>query len=356
MGTVVGPVRARAQPGRACCSRTRRSGGAGPRVCPTGRGGPRWRGCAAPSSRWAPTTPPATTATSCSIRLPRLALLEGAGIDIADADHIYVTVPGAHAPPGCSMSWACLRHQRIVARPGVAIRADTVIVASYPGCTPQLSPLARPVPARPAGRARGAAVATAVHPARGAPPDPQYRGADAHAPGARLRGVRAGWSRRPPPRVRRGRGRRGRPWRGSRGPRLLHGPAPGCWSCCPRSHRKPFYMTLSGSGDLRYGYLIGRGGARRRGCPRLPVGLPHRPGRVPDGPRGDVGLTRTPRPARLRPGDARRGRRSAHPAGSILSTAACSSTCAVQPACRASANVAGNRSGGSATPWSTAAV
>ena len=29
--------------------------------------------------------------------LPRLALLEDAGVSIADADHVYVTVPGAHA-------------------------------------------------------------------------------------------------------------------------------------------------------------------------------------------------------------------------------------------------------------------
>ena len=49
-------------------------------------------------------------------------------------------------------------------------------------------------------------------------------------------------------------------------------------------------------------------------------------------------------------------RRSARRAGSARFAPACSRQCAVQPAWRASANVAGNRSGGRPTPCSTAAA
>ncbi len=64
--------------------------------------------------------------------LPRLSLLEGAGVSLADADHIYCGVPHprvAHLLDELGVP----RERRIYARRGEAIRADHVVVTSYPG-------------------------------------------------------------------------------------------------------------------------------------------------------------------------------------------------------------------------------
>ena len=187
--------------------------------------------------------------------LPRLALLEAAGIRIAEADHIYVTVPGAHAARLLD-ELGVPTAQRILARPGAAVRADTVIVASYPGSRRnyprwhvQFLRDRLGVPAEPPSR-------RLYIPRRGhrqilnieelmpilqehgfevfepsAAEDPRHAFAEAEAVvGGHGAGLADLAFCRP-------------------GTRVLE--------LLPASHRKPFYMTLSGSADLRYGYLIG---------------------------------------------------------------------------------------------------
>jgi Glycosyltransferase 61 len=187
--------------------------------------------------------------------LPRLSLLEDAGVRIADADHIYVTVPGPHAARLLD-ELGVPTAQRIVARPGAAIRADTVIVASYPGSRRnyprwhvQFLRDRLGVPAGPPSRRLYIPRAEhrqilniaelmpilqehgfEVFEPRGAE-DPRHAFAEAQVVvgghGAGLADLAFC----------------------SPGTRVLE--------LFPESHRKPFYMTLSGSADLRYGYLIG---------------------------------------------------------------------------------------------------
>lgn len=187
--------------------------------------------------------------------LPRLALLEDAGIRVADVDHVYVTVPGGHAARLLD-ELGVPAAQRIVARAGVAVRADTVIVTSYPGARrnyprwhvqflrDRLAVAAGPPSRRlyiPRTGHRRILNVEALMPVLlehgfevfepGGAEDPRHAFAEAEAV---VGGHGAGLSDlafcRP-------------------GTRVLE--------LLPSSHRKPFYMTLSGSGDLRYGYLVG---------------------------------------------------------------------------------------------------
>jgi len=187
--------------------------------------------------------------------LPRLALLEGAGVRIADADHVYVTVPGERAARLLD-ELGVPAAKRIVARRGVAVRADTVILTSYPGSRRNYPrwhvQFLRERLGVPAGASsRRLYIPRAGHRQilniqqlmpiltehgfevfePGGAEDPRHAFAEAEAVvGGHGAGLADLAFCRP-------------------GTRVLE--------LLPSSHRKPFYMTLSGSGDLRYGYLIG---------------------------------------------------------------------------------------------------
>jgi Glycosyltransferase 61 len=64
--------------------------------------------------------------------LPRVSLLEQAGVSLRDADHIYCGAPSARAARLLDELGVPVE-RRIDALPGVAIQADEVIVTSYPG-------------------------------------------------------------------------------------------------------------------------------------------------------------------------------------------------------------------------------
>jgi Glycosyltransferase 61 len=64
--------------------------------------------------------------------LPRVSLLEMAGVSLRDADHIYCGAPSSRAALLLD-ALGVPTEQRIYAEPGVAIRADEAIVTSYPG-------------------------------------------------------------------------------------------------------------------------------------------------------------------------------------------------------------------------------
>ena len=187
--------------------------------------------------------------------LPRLALLEDAGVRIAEADHIYVTVPGPHAARLLD-ELGVPSAQRILARPGVAVRADTVIVTSYPGSrrnyprwhvrflrdrlgVPAGPPIRRLyIPRKGHRRILNIETLMPILLEHGfevfepsGPEDPRHAFAEAEAVvGGHGAGLADLAFCQP-------------------GTRVLE--------LLPQSHRKPFYMTLAGSGDLRYGYLIG---------------------------------------------------------------------------------------------------
>ncbi len=189
--------------------------------------------------------------------LPRLDLLERAGIALADADHVYCAVPGRRAmrlldalgvPDG----------RRIYAQPGVAIRADLSILPSFPGARRNYPPwvvdflrerlgVSAGPPTRrlyvPRSTHRRISNIEELRPIleangfetfdAGADEDPRHTFAEAAVVvGGHGAGLADLAFCRP-------------------GTRVLE--------LLPDSHPMPFFATLAGSGGLRYGYLLGEG-------------------------------------------------------------------------------------------------
>jgi capsular polysaccharide biosynthesis protein len=189
--------------------------------------------------------------------LPRLDLLERAGVSLEDADHIYCGVPGRRAGrlldelgvPG---------DRRIYAEPGVAIRADRTILPSYPGArrnypawVPEFLRERLGVPAGPPTRRLYVPRTThrrisnieelmpmldehgfEVFDAAG-PEDPRHAFAEAAVV---VGGHGAGLS-----------------------DLAFCRPGAAVLELLSDSHPMPFYATLAGSAGLRYGYLLGQG-------------------------------------------------------------------------------------------------
>lgn len=198
--------------------------------------------------------------------LPRLDLLERAGISLADVDHVYCAVPSQRAirlldalgvPDG----------RRIYAEPGVAIRADRSILPSYPGARrnypPWVADFLRDRLSVPSGPpTRRLYVPRATHrritnveelwpmlEADGfevfradAAEDPRQAFAEAAivvgGHGAGLADL------------------------------AFCRPGTPVLELLPDSHPMPFYATLAGSAGLRYGYLLGEGIAPAHRLPR----------------------------------------------------------------------------------------
>ncbi|MCY7419168.1 MAG: glycosyltransferase family 61 protein [Chloroflexi bacterium] len=190
--------------------------------------------------------------------VPRIALVEGAGVSWDDVDHVYCSIPSASA--GRLLDQLGVpTDRRVLATPGVAIRPDTGIVTSYPGSRRNyprwmVEFLRERLGVSAAAPSRRLYIPRTGHrqisnlddlmplleqhgfeifePTNGGE-DPRHAFAEAEVVvGGHGAGLADLVFSRP-------------------GTRVLE--------LVPDSHAMPFYMTLSGSADLRYGYLLGTG-------------------------------------------------------------------------------------------------
>jgi hypothetical protein len=198
--------------------------------------------------------------------LPRVALFEAAGMSWDDVDHIHCSVPGQRA--GRLLDQLGVpTDRRLLVQPGIAVRADTSVVTSYPGSRRNyprwLVSFLRERLGVPAGApSRRLYIPRTTHRRienfdelwpilerhgfevfePGGDEDPRKAFAEAEAVvGGHGAGLADLAFCRP-------------------GTRVLE--------LIPDSHVRPFYMTLSSSGDLQYGYLLGEGIPGEAGVPR----------------------------------------------------------------------------------------
>ncbi len=198
--------------------------------------------------------------------LPRLDLLERAGISLGDADHIYCAVPNRRAIRLLD-ALGVPQERRIYAEQGVAIRAERCILPSYPGARRNYPPWVADflrdrlsVPAGPPRRRlyvprsthRRISNLEELRPVldangfetfqAGADEDPRHAFAEAAVV---VGGHGAGLS-----------------------DLAFCRPGTAVLELLPDSHPMPFYATLAGSAGLRYGYLLGEGIAPTDRLPR----------------------------------------------------------------------------------------
>lgn len=190
--------------------------------------------------------------------VPRVALIEEAGVSWDDADHIYCTVPSTDA--GRLLDRLGVpTDRRILAQPGSAIRPDRGIIASYPGSRRNYPAWSVAflrdrlgVPAGPQSRRLyiPRRAHRRIHNVEELMPILEEHGFEVFEPGVGTEDPRHAFAE-------------AEAVVGGHGAGLAdlvfcrEGAA--VLELLPDSHQKPYYMTAAGSAGLRYGYLVGRG-------------------------------------------------------------------------------------------------